>query len=82
MIDKLVSDLEAYGLVIVDVVEIFQDTLIKTTCGVDIWIFDPALELESRIEYNDLVYFTDGDTNLAVSIVNQVEAIKIARTPI
>ena len=82
MIDKLVSDLEAYGLVIVDVVEIFQDTLIKTKCGVDIWIFDPVLELESRVEYNDLVYFTDGDTNLAVSIVNQVEAIKIARTSI
>ena len=80
MIDKLVSDLEAYGLVIVDVVEIFQDTLIKTTCGVDIWIFDPVLELVSRIEYNDLVYFTDGDKDLAVSIVNQVEAIKIART--
>ena len=82
MIDKLVSDLEAYGLVIVDVVEIFQDTLIKTTCGVHIWIFDPVSELVPRVEYNDLVYFTDGDTNLAVSIVNQVEAIKIARTSI
>ena len=78
MIDKLVFDLEELGLKIDEVIEVRRDVMIKTKCGVKIWVFDSTLELEPRIEHNGLVYFTDGNKDLAISIVNQVEAIKLS----
>ena len=81
MIDELVGELEELGLKIEDVVSVQGDTLIKTSDGVDIWFFADD-DLEPRLEFNDLVYFTDGGPDLAVSIVNAHEAIRVARVTI
>lgn len=79
MIDELVGELEELGLKIESVDEIQRDTLIKTSDGVDIWIFPLGDGYETRLEFNDLVHFTDGGPDLAVSIVNAHEAIRLAR---
>ena len=79
MIDELIADMEALGLKIESVTNVQRDTLIKTECGIDIWVFDLVSGIRPCLEYDGLGYFTDGATvNDAVSIVNAYEAIRLA----
>ncbi len=77
---ELSVELEALGLRIESVMPLpHNDVLLTTEDGVDIYVFDPITGLEPRIEYHDIVYFTDGSEDLAVKIVNAAEAARLAR---
>lgn len=73
---EIVGEIEELGLKVEACIEIQNDALIELDDGTEIWLFDPQLNLEPCIEFGHLVYFTDGGTDAAVSIVNAVEAAR------